>query len=125
MLLKGFQIPPTGKFVNGSILVKLLICGISDDAGLWNEFYIDLDTLARKVHLFVRFWDILGVWKLNSQLSLTAQNSIQPCNGAFIAFLTQFHPEYDQTGIGISPPEVGDLLKFSFSVLVQMVVRLV
>ena len=69
MLLKGFQIPPTGEFVNGSILVKLLTCGVSDDAGLWNKFHIDLNTLARKVHLFVRFWDVLGVWKLNSQLS--------------------------------------------------------
>ena len=123
MLPKGFQIPPTGEFVNGSILVKLLTCGTSDDAGLWNEFHIYLDTFARKVHLFVRFWDILGVWKLNGQLSLTAQNTVQTCNRAFIALLTQFYPEYDQTSIGISSAKIGDLMKFCFSVLVRMVVR--
>ena len=72
MLLKGFQIPPAGELIDCSILVKLLACCISNDAGFRNELDIDLNSFARKAHLFIRLWDVFGIGQLNSHLSLTA-----------------------------------------------------
>lgn len=85
MLLKSFQIAPAGKLVDCSILVELFTFCIPNDTGFWYKLHIDLNSLARKVHLFVRFWNIFRIWQLSRYLALTAKNTIQPSDRMFVA----------------------------------------
>ena len=123
VFLKGFQIPPAGELVDCSVLVELLAFCISNDTDIWHELYVDLYSLARKVHLLVRFWNVFGIWQLNSHLTLTAKNAIQSSNRAFIAASAQFYPEHNQTGMRVPSAKVFNLTQFSFCVLVWMVMR--
>ena len=121
VLLKGFQIAPAGKFIDCSVLVKLLAFCVSNDTDFWNKLHINLNSFTRKVHLFIRFWNVLGIWQFSCHLTLTAQNTIQSGNRALIAASAQLYPEYNQTGMRISSAEVCDLTQFSFCMLVRVV----
>ena len=85
VLLKSFQIAPAGKLVDCSILVELFTFCIPNDTGFWYKLHIDLNSLARKVHLFVRFWNIFRIWQLSRYLALTAKNTLQPSDRMFVA----------------------------------------
>ena len=121
VLLKGFQIAPAGELVDCCVLVELLSFCISNDADLWHELHINLNSFARKVHLFVRFWNIFRVWLFFSHLTLTAQDTIKSGDRALVAASAQLYPEYNQTGMRISSAEVCDLAQFSFRMLVRVV----
>ena len=76
MLLKRFQIAPAGKFIDCCVMVKLFALCISNDADFWHELYVNLHSLARKMHLFVRFWNVFRIWQLFGHLALTTQDTV-------------------------------------------------
>ena len=55
MFLKGFQITETAVFVDECVLIEFLSFRFSDKAGSRNKLDIDLSSLPRILHLFVRF----------------------------------------------------------------------
>jgi hypothetical protein len=61
VFLKGFHIPPSVIFINGSVLEKLLTSSFVNKAGGRNKLNIDLYPLTGISHLRIRFWDIFGV----------------------------------------------------------------
>ena len=105
------------------VLVEFLTFCISNDTDFRNELYVDLNSFTRKVHLFVRFWDVLRIWKLFCHLALTTQNTIQSGDRTFVAISAQFYPKNNQPCIRIPSAEVCDLAQFSFCMLVRMMMR--
>lgn len=63
MLLKGFQVSESAVFVNKSILVPLCSFFLADNTGLGDKLNVDLNSLAGILHLFIRLWNVLGIWK--------------------------------------------------------------
>jgi len=123
MFLKRLKDPETAIFVNSGILIKLLSRSISHQAGIRDIFNVNLNALARVLHLFVGFGDILGIWQFYCHLAASGKHSIQARYRSAVASLTQLDPEYNKTGIWISAPHITDQLQLSLGVLIGVAVR--
>lgn len=81
---ESLQITETAIFVKEGVLVEIasifrsLVRGLPNQAALGDEFDIDLDPLARILHLLIRLGDILGIGKLHGHLAALAKESVQP-----------------------------------------------
>ena len=123
VLLKGFHITPTGIFVYSGILVELFPFGFIDQTAGGNELYVNLDSLSGIGHLFIRFGNVLRIWKLLSSDSLFLKETIKSRDRALIAPLHELDPEYDQTGMRVAPAHILNELDFLRGMLVWVVVR--
>ena len=64
-------------FINGGILKELF----ANDLGVFetygrNKLYINLYALSWIIHLFVRFWNIFGIGRMNCHNSLLTEESV-------------------------------------------------
>ena len=128
MLLKGLQIPKTTVLINESVLKvsTRLGCFRSRSAyqtGARDKFDVDLDALARILHLLIGFRRILGIWQFYSHLACCFQHFQQAGDRTTIAFPSQLHPEHDDTGIRIAATHIADLFQFGLGMLIRMMVR--
>ena len=123
MFFEGLQIAESAVFVNEGILIPLCPRFLTHDTHFRNIFHIDLDSLTRVLHLFVRFRDILRIRKLHRKLIPFAQESIQTGDGSGVATLTQLYPEHDQTGVFVSSEHIQDEFDFLLRMLIGMAVR--
>ena len=123
MLLKGFYEAPAGVFINSSILIKLLSLCFVYKTNRRYKFHINLDTLSRILHLFIRFRNVLWIGRFYSHHPLFAKETVQTWNRARIPPLHKFYPKDNQTGIRISSAHVMDKFDFSRSMLIRMMVR--
>lgn len=123
VFLKCFHIPPAGVFVDGGVLIKFLpFCFIHETDGR-DEFHINLHLLAGMIHLCIRLWDILGIRRMDRHNAPFSEEAIEAGDGALIITLSEFHPEDDETGIGIPSAHIGDKLDLLRGMLVGMMVR--
>ena len=72
----AMKIAETTVFVNECVLIILLLCSSSDQAGSRYKLDVYLASLAGILHLLVWFWDVLGIRELHHTLSATPQNPI-------------------------------------------------
>ena len=124
VLLKCLYEMPAKIFVNSRILEKLF----SNDLGIFqtgrrNKFHINLDALPGIIHLFIRLWDVLWIWRLYRHDPLLSEKTVKSGNRTGIAVLTEFYPENDQTSMGIFAAHITDQLDFIVRVLIRMVLR--
>ena len=94
VFFKGFHIPPAGIFINSGILIKTFAFCFIDQAAGGNEPYVNLDSLSGIGHLFIRFGNVLRIWKLLSSHSLFHKEPIKSWDRALIAPLHELAPEY-------------------------------
>lgn len=124
MFLKSFHEAPSGILVNSSILEELFSNHFAvHKAGRGNKFHINLDTLTGMIHLFIGFWNILGIGRMNRYEALFTQETVKTGNGTGIPPLHELYPEHDQTGIRITSAHIHDKLDLRRSMLVRMVMR--
>ena len=82
VFLECFQVTKTAEFVNeGILIITTGLFGVlnssSDQAGAWHILDVDLNSLARILHLFVLFGNIFGICQLYSPLFSPPQNPIE------------------------------------------------
>ena len=106
-----------------SVLIVLLLRHFPDQATLWNKFHIYLAFLTGICHLFIGFWGIFRVRKLDGVSMDPAQETVKSGDGSGIATLAQLHPEDHQTGVRISAAHVLDELDLGLCMLICMAVR--
>lgn len=90
-------------------------------AGRRDKFHIDLNALPGMTHLFIRFWNILWVRRMDRHKSLLSEKAVKTGDGAGIAALHEFYPEDNKTGIGIMSAHIRDEFDLLRSVLVRVV----
>lgn len=124
MFLEGLYKAPSGVLVNGCVLVELLSDYLAVfQTGRRDKFYIYLNPLARIIHLFIGFWDILWVRRMNGHNSLFSEEAVKAGNGAGIATLPEFNPKDYQAGMRIPSAHIVDEFDFLRCMLVGMMVR--
>ena len=106
MLLKSLDVPKAAVLIQESVLKPLCRLLLVHNASLWDEFYIDLNTLAGILHLFVRFGNILGIWQFYCHSATFSQETIQPGNGPGVASLPELDPQYNDSGVWIAAAHV-------------------
>ena len=120
VLLKSLYEAPAGIFVDSGILIEFLPDGMIYQTDGRNKFHINLDPLPRITHLFIRFGDILGIFGLHGHHILFAQKAVKAWDRAFIAFLHEFDPKDNESGIRVSAPHIANELDLSRRMLVRM-----
>lgn len=124
VFLKCLHKPPSGVFVNGSVLEEMFTDNLAvDEAGRGDELHIDLDTLSRVIHLLIGLWDIFRVRRMDSHNALSAEEPVKAGNGAGVAALGEFDPENDKSGMRVAPAHVRDESDLIWGMLVRVVVR--
>ena len=123
LLLECFKIAKATVFVDEGILIVFLPGSFSHKAGSGNIFYINLSPLSRIFHLFIRFWNVLGIGQFHRLTINSAQELVQTGDGSGVSPLVQLHPEHHQTCMGIPAAHIPDQLDLRFCVLVWMAVR--
>ena len=123
MLLVCLQDPIATVFINKCVLEITFTFRFTDQAGFWNIFHINLDSLPRILHLFVRFGFLFRIRQFDGVTVYPAQSSIQPGDRSSVTTLAQLDPEHHQTGVRVSAAHIFDELDLSFSVLIGMAVR--
>ena len=73
-----FQVAKTAVLINCSILIEFLARSIANKAGRGDEFNVDLDALARILHLLVRLGNILGIWQFDRHLAASVSTRYRP-----------------------------------------------
>ena len=121
--IKGLQIAKAAILVQESKLIEFLSLGFANQTGGGNIFDINLHPLAWICHFFVRFLDILRIWKLHSHTTDSAQDTVKSGDGSGVAALAQFNPEHHQAGVGVSAAHILNQLQFPICVLFWMAVR--
>lgn len=121
MFFKSLHETPSGILINSSVLIKMISFGFVYKADGRDKFYVDLDALSGMVHLFIRFWNILWVRRMDRHKSLFSEEAVKAGDGAGIAALHELCSEDNKTGIGITPAHIRDEFDFLRSVLVRMV----
>ena len=107
MLFKGFQIAEPAVFIDEGILVIIaaVLFGIlnrfSRKAYRWNIFHIYLPSFSGICHLFIRFCNIFGIWKLNRIAVDPPEQLIKAGYGSGISPLAKLYPKYHQSGVGV------------------------
>ena len=96
---------------------------LAHNAGLRDEFYINLNTLAGIFHLLIWFGNILGVRQLYCHSAAFSQETIQPGNGPGVASLPELDPQHDDPSVRIAAAHVQNELDFFRRVLVGVVMR--
>ena len=117
-LVKSFQVAKAGILVDEGILIEFPSLCFADKTGRWDVLDVDLDPLSRIEHLLVGFRHILGIGKFDGHLSAADQDPVQTGDRAGIPSLSQFDPEDDDTGVGVSFPHVADQRQLLLGVLV-------
>ena len=123
VLFKGFHITPTGIFVYSGILIELFSIGFINQAASRNELHVNLNSLSGISHLFIRLWNVLGIWELLCSHSLFLKETIQSRDRALIAPLPELDPEYDQTGVRVAPAHILNEFDFLRGMLIWMRMR--
>lgn len=121
VFFKSLHETPSGILINGSVLIKMASFGFVYKADRRDKFHIDLDALSGMVHLFIRFWNILWVRRMDRHKPLLSEKAVKTGDGAGIAALHEFYPEDNKTCIGITSAHIRDEFDFLRSVLVGMV----
>ena len=65
LLLECFQVTEPAVFINERILIILFSSCLSNQACTGDTFHINLDSLPRILHLFIRFRNIFWVWQFD------------------------------------------------------------
>lgn len=121
VFFKSLHETPSGILINSSVLIKMISFGFLYKADRRDKFHVDLDALSGMVHLFIRFWNILWVRRMNRHKSLFSEEAVKAGDGAGIATLHELYPEDNKTCIGIASAHIRDKFDFLRSVLVRMV----
>ena len=93
--------------------------------GRFNYFEIqelNLDTLTGIFHLFIRFGKVFGVGQLYRHGTMFPQKAVQAGNRTCVAALTQFDPEYNNSGVRIPAAHIQDQFGFFRCMLIWMAV---
>ena len=107
VFLKGFQIAKTAELIDEGILeIPAILSRLANEADFGDELHVNLYPLAWIPHLLVGLWDVLGIRRLYRHLAVFFKEPVQAGYGACVSSLTQFYPEYHQSGVGISPPHI-------------------
>ena len=122
-LVKGFDIAPTGVFVDGGVLVELLTGGVTYEAGSRDKLDVDLDALSGIPHLLVRLRDVLGVRRFDSHDALAFEDAVEAGDGTLVAALHKLDPEDDEAGVWVSAAHIGDKFELLRGMLSWMAVR--
>ena len=124
VLLKGFQIAKTAVLVDESILIPSCSRLLTHNTHFRNIFHINLHSPSRILYLFVRFWNIFGIWQLHSQLIAFAQEPIQS-GEIWYNRAAEVLPRTRLSRCSYSPQHIQDELRFLWCVLIWMAVRAV
>lgn len=124
MFLKSFHKTPSGILINGSVLEELFPDHPAVfQAGGRNKFDIHLDTLPGIVHFLIKFGNILRVGRVDGHDALLAKETVKSGNRAGITSLPEFHPENNESGIGIASAHITNQFDFFGSMLIGMKMR--
>ena len=111
MFLKCLHKTPPGILINGSILEEMFANHPAVyKAGRGNKFHIHLYTLPRMIHLFIRFWNIFGVRRVDRHNALFFEEAVESSKGSGITTLPEFNPENNKTCMGVTPAHIGNKL---------------
>ncbi len=125
VLLESLNIAIARIFINGGVLIKLLILSVADKAGCRNKLNVYLNTLTGEQHFLVGLGYILWIFRFDRHLTMFYEYAVKTGYRACISAFTKFYPEYDQSIVGIAPPHIEDKLRLGWRVLVGVAVRLV
>ena len=123
MLPVRLQDPETAVFINKCVLEITFIFRFTYQAGFRNIFDINLPSLSRILHLFIRFGFFFGIRELDWFAIYPTQSTIQTRDGSGVTTLAQLYPEHHKTGVRVPAAHILDELNLRISVLVRMAVR--
>ena len=123
VFLKSLDIPKPAVLVQESILKPLCGLLLVHDTRFRDKFHIDLNTLARILHLLIGFGDILGVQRFYGHGATFSQETIQPGNGSGVTSLPELDPQHNDPGVRVAAAHIQDKLNFFRRVLVWMMMR--
>ena len=92
------------------------------DAGSGHDLYVNLDALARVLHLFIGLGCVLLPRLFLCCQSFASENAPQTFDAAAVSPLAQAAPEFYDAELGIAAAHVSDELQLRFGVLVRMTV---
>ena len=87
-----------------------------------NIFHINLDSLSRILHLFIRLRNIFGVWQFDGLPTDPAQELIQAGDRSGVTHLSQLDLEHHQTSVRISVAHIPDQCDLFLCMLFGMAV---
>lgn len=116
MLFEGFQITEEAVLIGESILIPLCPRSLPYNTSFWDILHINLHSLPRILHFFVRFWNIFRIRELNGKLISFAEKAIQTGDRSGVTALAQFDPEYDQSCVFVAPEHI----QYEFDLTLRM-----
>ena len=122
LLLVGFQVTQTAEFINRRVLYQAFSGRLTCLAGLGNDLYIDLNTLAGKGHLLVWFGFVRLFLGFGLQIQL-AQNTVKSAERPAVSTLAKPAPQLHSPQVRIAPAHIPQQLDLLLSVLIWMVTR--
>ena len=87
-----------------------------------NIFHVNLDSLPRMLHLFIRFRNILRVWQFDGIPADPVQKLIHAGDRSGVTILPQLDPEPHQTSVRVSAAHIPDQSNFCLRMLIGMAV---
>ena len=125
VFIKGFQIAEPAVLVNECVLIEFLSFRFSDKTRSRNKFDIDLPSLSRILHLFVRFRPLFRIGEFDGLAVDAAQNPVQTGDGSGVSALAQLDPKHYQTGMRVPTSHIFDEFDFCIRMLIGVAVRAV
>ena len=125
MFLEGFQIAEAAELIDECVLIEFLSFSFPNKTGSGNIFDINLSSLPRILHLFIRFRLLFWIGQLDRLATDATQDTVKTGDGSGVSALTQLNPEHHQTGVRIPAAHIFDELNLVLGMLVGMAVRAV
>ena len=123
MLVERLHVAPSGEFINGCVLIKPFALDAVSHTGERNELDVDLDAFPGIMHLLVRLWYMLRIWRFRGHHLPLDEESVQSGDRAGIASFSKLYPEPHEPGVWISAAHVVNEFDLLVGVLIWVMVR--